>query len=122
MRTNFFLRDYFEKFVKLFVAFLLKCKKGPFLLETPSLGRFHQQLWITARPIIAGRKEQFTKEFTLSVHLHSSATPGTGADLHSEYHNRTRYLHCVNEVSSSWHISYFALFFFLLFLLIIRSS
>jgi len=34
------------------------------------LNRFHQQLWITAQPVISGRKEEFSKSFILNVHLH----------------------------------------------------
>lgn len=82
-------------------------KSGPFKLETPPLGRFHQQLWITVQPIISGRKEEFTKKFTISVNLHSTASSQVivpSEQLHSEYHNRTRYLHCVNEQCDVFNI------------------
>lgn len=107
------LKDKKFHFIWLLLIELIQKKSGPFKLETPQLGRFHQQLWITGQPLISGRKEEFTKKFLLSVHLHSSTSssnPTALADaaaapnndqLHSEYHNRTRFLHCINEVSSS---------------------
>ncbi|CAF0711284.1 unnamed protein product [Brachionus calyciflorus] len=62
------------------------------VLETPISGRFHQQLWIVGQPVIHGRKEQFTKEFKLSIRLISNEQNS------QEYFNRTRYLHCTNEL------------------------
>lgn len=90
---------------------IVNFKSGPFKLETPQLGRFHQQLWITAQPVISGRKEEFTKEFIMSVHLHSSAAGEETPDqiIHSVYHNRTRYLHCINQVCdvfNTLHLDY----------------
>jgi len=102
-------------------------KTGPFVLITPYLSRFHQQLWITAQPIISGRKEAFSKPFVLSIHFHenidsrynkksnerfdmdmmypASITSSeedrqfeTKSFLPAEYFNRTRYMHCSNEI------------------------
>lgn len=105
-------------------------KTGPFILITPYLSRFHQQLWITAQPIISGRKEDFSQPFVLNIHMHeniesrnnnnkkksnarfdmnmmspSSLTsneedkqPVIKSLFHADYFNRTRYLHCSNEI------------------------
>lgn len=82
------------------------------------MNRFHQQLWITAQPVIAGRKEEFSKSFILNVHLHdkivqknkiindemsmisdaASESNNNNNEFHAEYFNRTRYIHCTNEV------------------------
>jgi hypothetical protein len=91
------------------------------------LNRFHQQLWITAQPVISGRKEEFSKSFILNVHLHDKIVQKNkiindemsmisdaasesnnnnnnnnkqtiNNEFHAEYFNRTRYMHCTNEV------------------------
>ena len=95
----------------IFSKVFILIKKGPFILTTPYLGKFHQQLWITAKPIISGRKEDFSHPFVLNVHLHDSNDGDTTkkddtdfkmkSRFHSEYFNRTRYLHCSNEVSTN---------------------
>jgi hypothetical protein len=66
------------------------------------LGTYHQQLWITAQTLIKGRKEEFTKPFTLNVHLYDFEQQETNDKLHLEYFNRTRNLHCLNEVSGEY--------------------
>lgn len=104
----------------------INLKTGPFILVTPYLSRFHQQLWITAQPIISGRKEDFSKSFILNIHLyekndgHNNKIPDARFDMnmmspesyasnkeeqsvtrslfHAEYFNRTRYMHCFNEI------------------------
>lgn len=37
----------------------INLKTGPFLFLTPFLNKFHQNLWITGKPVIAGRKGKF---------------------------------------------------------------
>lgn len=76
----------------------INLKSGPFVFVTPYLSQFHQKLWINAKPIITGRKEDFSKQFTLNIHIHENdkQTDRTGAKM--EYFNRTRYLHCKDEV------------------------
>lgn len=80
-------------------------KKKTFSLETPNLGNYHQQLWITAQTLIKGRREEFTKPFVLNLHLYDSEQqqqPQSNDKLHLEYFNKTRHLHCHNEVSGTF--------------------
>ncbi|RNA21547.1 transmembrane protein -like [Brachionus plicatilis] len=66
-------------------------KPSAIIFESPNLGKFHQQLWLTGQPIIHGRKEEFVKQFTLSIrHL-------TTKNQHLEFLNRSRNIHCKNE-------------------------
>lgn len=82
-------------------------KTGPFTLVTPYLNKFHQKLWITAKPIISGRKEEFSKNIFLNLHLRQSIKDQTSSLEESV--NRTRTLHCNNEncdVFSILHLDY----------------
>lgn len=86
----------------------INLKTGPFLFVTPFLNKFHQKLWITGKPIISGRREEFSKDFSLSIHLHENGyTKNKMSSM--EYFNRSRTLHCKNEecdIFSVLHIDY----------------
>ena len=46
-------------------------------------------------------KEEFSVPFILNIHLHDSKNDkDSNKNIHREIFNRTRYLHCKNEVSS----------------------
>lgn len=57
-----FLIEYFFEMSKKQQQQRQRQKSGPFQLETPQLGRFHQQLWINVQPIISGRKGKCVKK------------------------------------------------------------
>jgi len=90
----------------------INLKTGPFIFVTPYLSKFHQKLWITAKPVINVHKEKFSKMFTLNIHLHenkeqldSSANKNVKSQLNKiEYFNKTRYLDCTNEVCDVFNI------------------
>lgn len=47
-------------------------KTGPFSLVTPYLGKFHQQIWITAKPIIVGRNGTIYIFFDICINRKNS--------------------------------------------------
>jgi hypothetical protein len=89
-------------------------KQSKFSLKTPYLGKFHQKLWVTAKAVINGRKEEFSKPFILNIHLHDNKYDNDKSNhlnknIHSQFSNKTRYLHCRNEdcdVFSILHLDY----------------
>ncbi|GIY94540.1 transmembrane protein 181 [Caerostris extrusa] len=90
-----------------------RCEKtGPFLLHSPAVSTFSQQLWVIARIILKnGDDERFNKPFHIAVTIHGVSDMNKIVVVLGEQHNhnRTRELRCFN---SCWFAYSFEIFFF----------
>lgn len=81
-------------------------KTGPFYFVTPYLNKFNDKLWITGKPIISGRDEEFSNKFNLRIIL--TEKTGKKTSFHSD-NNRTRILHCKHgdcDIFNILHVDY----------------
>ena len=75
---------------------------GPFVMKSPRLSRYNQQLWLIVRFILENNDEAFTKNFTVML-----SVVGLNKDLKKgdiigyRKHNRTRSLECVGATCKS---------------------
>ena len=71
---------------------------GPFLIKSPKLNRYNQQLWLMLKFKIANNDESFSKNFTVML-----SVVGLNKDLKKgdiigyRRHNRTRTLQCTGR-------------------------
>ena len=69
--------------------------KGPFVIKSPRLSRYNQQLWLMAKFLIDHNDERFSKNFTMMlsvIGLNKELKKGEIIGL--KKHNRTRSLDC----------------------------
>lgn len=69
--------------------------KGPFVMKSPRLSRYNQQLWLMVKFLIKNNDETFTKNFTMMlsvIGLNKDLKKGEIIGLRK--HNRTRSLDC----------------------------
>lgn len=80
---------------------------GPFVLKSPALSTYSQQLWVIARIILQhGYDEKFNKHFYIGVTIHGISDENEDVVLLSDHdsHNRTRELHCFGSTCDGFTV------------------
>ncbi|KAL1491469.1 hypothetical protein ABEB36_012065 [Hypothenemus hampei] len=87
---------------------------GPFIMKTPKLSTYNQQVWIIATLETENTDgETIDKEFQICVTVSglTEEHKPTSVSPHYEHHNRTRHLHCNKQICDEFlvmHLGYLA--------------
>lgn len=77
-------------------------QSGPFVIQSPAVGSFHQQLWLTAQIVTAKIEgETFARQFVSSIQVRGLNNLGSGgiSMFDGAYHNSSQVLTC-SQVSA----------------------
>ena len=75
---------------------------GPFVMKSPKMSRYNQQLWLMVRFILENNDEAFTKNFTVMLSVVGLKKGLKKGDIIGyRKHNRTRSLECVGATCKS---------------------
>ncbi|UYV60779.1 TMEM181 [Cordylochernes scorpioides] len=77
---------------------------GPFVLLTPVLSPYSQQLWVLARVLISDGDQSFHKNFTVGVAIYAKTEEGRRVAVLDPAHNRTRDLRCLDKVCDGFTV------------------
>ena len=83
---------------------------GPFVMKSPKMSRYNQQLWLIVRFVLENNDEAFTKNFTVMLSVVGLNKELKKGDIIGyRRHNRTRSLECVGDTCKSiimMHLGY----------------
>ncbi|RXG72783.1 Transmembrane protein [Armadillidium vulgare] len=79
---------------------------GPFVLKSPSLSTYSQQLWVIAKIIMNHNEEFFKREFLLNISLEGLAKDMKKTEVlkKNQAHSRNRTLSCDHDACSEFNI------------------